>query len=197
MSGAYHIHLAIARLARDLLVNGLAAAAGVPGPLRRAIYSLYGLRIATRSVAPGCFFGSPRVQVGPGTTVNRGCFFDSLERITIGRDCGIGLQVMFVTSTHEIGGETRRTGRLRPRPITIHDGCAIGSRAVILPGVTVGQGCLIAAGAVVAHDCAPNGLYSGVPAARVKELPRETRAGRRTKVALAGAEHARSARRAA
>lgn len=43
-------------------------------------------------------------------------------------------------------------------------------RAMLLPGVTVGKGCVVAAGAVVAADCAPNGLYGGVPARRIKDL---------------------------
>jgi maltose O-acetyltransferase len=42
---------------------------------------------------------------------------------------------------------------------------------IIMPGVTVGNGCIIASGALVNKDCAPNGLYAGVPAIRIKDLP--------------------------
>ena len=50
------------------------------------------------------------------------------------------------------------------------DGCWICAGCTILPGVTIGEGCVIAAGSVVNKDCAPDGLYAGVPAKRIKDL---------------------------
>jgi len=98
-------------------------------------------------------------------------FFDGSAPIHIGKNCGIGMEVLFCTSTHLPGPPTERAGPVHPQPITVGDGCWIGARAVILPGVTIGEGCVIAAGAVVHRDCAPNSLYAGVPARRIKELP--------------------------
>jgi acetyltransferase-like isoleucine patch superfamily enzyme len=46
----------------------------------------------------------------------------------------------------------------------------IGANAIILCGVTVGEGCIIASGSVVTKDCYPNGMYAGVPAKRIKDL---------------------------
>jgi maltose O-acetyltransferase len=83
------------------------------------------------------------------------------------------MEVLFCTSTHIMGPATERAGRVHPQPITVGDGCWIGARSVILPGVTIGDGCVIAAGAVVNKDCAANGMYAGVPARRVKDLPVE------------------------
>jgi maltose O-acetyltransferase len=65
------------------------------------------------------------------------------------------MEVLFCTSTHIMGSATERAGHVNPQPITIGDGGVIG------------------AGAVVNKDCAPNGMYAGVPARRVKELPVE------------------------
>lgn len=161
---------AFARLTRDLWINGLAGWPIWPGGLRLLFYRLYGMDVGARSVAPGCFFGSPRVRIGPGTSINRGCFFDSLAMIEVGRDCGIGMQVMLCTSTHVPGGPGRRRGLPVGEPIRIGDGCWLGARVTVLPGVTIADGCVIAAGAVVTKDCAPNGLYAGVPARRIKEL---------------------------
>ncbi|MGI8803093.1 MAG: DapH/DapD/GlmU-related protein [Solirubrobacteraceae bacterium] len=50
----------------------------------------------------------------------------------------------------------------RPRH-TIEDGCGIGARVVVLPGLTIGRGCVIGAGAVVTRDCAPAGCTSELP----------------------------------
>ncbi|MCR4913326.1 MAG: acyltransferase [Lactobacillus sp.] len=55
-------------------------------------------------------------------------------------------------------------------PVKIDDGCWIGANVTILPGVHIGKGCVIGAGAVVNKDCEPNGVYVGVPAKRIKDL---------------------------
>jgi acetyltransferase-like isoleucine patch superfamily enzyme len=158
-------------LFRDLLVNGVASWAIWPGEVRRRIYKSYGMRIETGGISPGCFFGSRRVSIGTGTTVNYRCFFDSFSPIRIGRWCAIGMEVLFCTSTHELGPPEQRAGRPTGTQISVGDGCWIGARAVILPGVTIENGCVVAGGAVVTKDCAANGLYAGVPARRVKDLP--------------------------
>ena len=88
----------------------------------------------------------------------------------IGAGCFLAMHVVVGTWTHEIGPEAQRAGPTSVRPVTIADGCWIGARATILPGVTVGRGCIVAAGAVVSGDCEPNGLYAGVPAVRKRDL---------------------------
>jgi maltose O-acetyltransferase len=57
-------------------------------------------------------------------------------------------------------------------PVRIGSGCWLGAGVIIVPGVEVGAGCVIAAGAVVASDLPANGLYGGVPARRIDDLPR-------------------------
>ncbi|WP_228373270.1 acyltransferase [Demequina silvatica] len=79
--------------------------------------------------------------------------------------------VSFITATHEIADSSCRGGRVVSAPVTIEDGCWIGANVTILPGVTVGAGSVIAAGAVVVSTLAPNGLYGGVPARLIRELP--------------------------
>ena len=158
-------------IVRDLVINGFAAWPVVPGQMRRLIYSAYGMDVASGGVSPGCFFGSPRVSIGRGTTINYRCFFDSWAPIVIGRDCAVGMEVLFCTSTHRMGPSSKRAGPPTGAPITLGNGCWIGGRAVILPGVSIGDGCVIAAGAVVVRDCEPHGLFGGVPAQRIRDLP--------------------------
>jgi len=78
---------------------------------------------------------------------------------------------MVITSTHRLGDARRRAGEWEARPVRIEDGCWIGAGAILLPGVAVGEGCVVAAGAVVRESCEPNGLYGGVPARRLEDLP--------------------------
>lgn len=118
------------------------------------------------SVPPGTFFGSTRVRIGEGTHISYGCVFDSLDWITIGKNCDIATCCLFITSTHAIGGRERRAGESKHAPIVIEDGCWIGGGVTILPGVRIGAGTIIGAGSVVIRDCEANSVYVGVPAVR-------------------------------
>ena len=121
-------------------------------------------------VLPGCYFFGADVTIGEESWINHRCYFDTRAHVEIGRSCDVGMEVMFCTSTHDVGPALKRAGRYRTAPITVGDGSWIGSRAVVLPGVTIGEGCIVGAGAVVNRDCEPHGMYAGVPARRVREL---------------------------
>jgi maltose O-acetyltransferase len=82
----------------------------------------------------------------------------------------LGHEVMLMTSSHEIGSDEHRAGPLYTAPITIKDGVWIGSRSVVLPGVTVGAGSVVAAGAIVTKDVPPHTLVGGVPARIIREI---------------------------
>jgi maltose O-acetyltransferase len=114
---------------------------------------------------------SRRLVIGQQCVFNAGCVFDIEETITIGDGVALGQQVMLLTSTHEIGSSERRADfKLRSSPITIGNGCWLGARCTILPGITIGSGAVVAAGAVVNQDVPENALVGGVPARVVKLL---------------------------
>lgn len=151
-------------------VNWLAASFWVRPGLRLRLYQASGLSIPWADIRPGCFFWGPNIRIGRGTMINRGCHFENRELIEIGEGCSLGMEVLIVTSSHEVGPHEHRAGEWRGSPVRIGAGCWIGARAVILPGVSIGDGAVVAAGAVVVKDCLPDGLYAGVPAARIKDL---------------------------
>jgi maltose O-acetyltransferase len=154
---------------REFLINGIAASNLTPKIIRLAMYKLYGMKLQTFGIRGGCFFGSARISIGKGTFVNCNCFFDGTSDINIGDNCAIAMNVTFCNSNHDYEDPLKRGGEVLCKPITIGNGVWIGANSTILPGVTIGDGCVIAAGAVVTKDCKPNGLYLGVPARR-KEL---------------------------
>jgi maltose O-acetyltransferase len=80
---------------------------------------------------------------------------------------------MFCTSPHDLGDAHKRAGAYRSAPIAIGAGTWIGTRAIVLPGVTVGPGCVIGAGSVVTGDLDAHGEYVGVPARRIRDLDPE------------------------
>lgn len=155
---------------RDIFINAIAASVLVPMPIRYIVYRLYGIRTQTMLISPRCFFGRPQITIGKNSFVNYGCYFDTSAPIEIGQGCAIGPEVMFCSTSHEIGSQTRRAGTSVYAPIKVEDGVWIGTRATILPGVIIGRGVVIAAGSVVTKNCEPNCLYAGVPARKVREL---------------------------
>jgi maltose O-acetyltransferase len=154
-----------------LAVNVAAASQLVPGEARMRIYRRCGIDVRTPLIESGCHFFDARATVGPETMIQRGVFFDTRGGIEIGSRCGVGYQAMLCTSHHDVGPAEQRWGPFHAGRIVIEDGAWIGTRAVVLGGVTIGAGSVVAAGAVVTRDCEPNGLYAGVPARRVRDLP--------------------------
>jgi maltose O-acetyltransferase len=153
------------------LANGLAASPAFGYRTRAAILRIAGIDVGSAMVAPHCFFFGVAITFGDGTWINDRCYFDNRDRISIGSNCALAMEVMLCTSTHEIGDRNRRSGEFRTAPIVIGDGAWLGTRTLVLPGVTVGSGCVIAAGSVVTADLEPDGLYAGAPARRIRELP--------------------------
>ena len=153
------------------VINTIAASHLTPAAIRYRLLRAYGVKI-DRSVVlrTGFYLDGPNLEIGAGTFVNVGCYFDGSAAIRIGSECDIAAQVMFCTSTHALGPRARRAGPPTVAPIVVGDGCWIGTRATLLPGVTVAPGCIVAAGAVLTRDTSPNGLYGGVPAVLLREL---------------------------
>lgn len=157
----------------QIAVNGLAASVWMPTRARIVIYRVCGISVPLLvNVRPGVTIRTERLWLGTGTSVNARCLFDNRADVVIGRDVGVGFDVHFITSTHDSSNPRVRAGRGVSAPIRVGDGVWLGSRVTILAGVTVGEGCVIAAGAVVTKDCMPDGLYGGVPARRIRDLPR-------------------------
>jgi maltose O-acetyltransferase len=154
-------------------VSAVQARSFWPNRARIELLRRWGMQIAPGTeIGPGCHFSGPGVILGE-CFLNREVHLDAngSATITIADGCNIGQGTMLVTSDHEIGDPSRRAGAASPRPIVIERGGWLGARVLVLPGVTVGAGCVIAAGSLVNRDCQPNGLYAGVPARRIRDLP--------------------------
>lgn len=120
-------------------------------------------------IRDGCLFIGYNISMSEAY-LNRQVYIDATASVDIGKNVQIGPRASIITSTHEIGSSLNRGGTSIAKPVTVGNGCWIGSGAIILPGVNVAEGCVIAAGAVVTKDTEANGLYAGVPAQRIREL---------------------------
>ncbi|MGD0699939.1 MAG: acyltransferase [Trebonia sp.] len=154
---------------RWLLRGHAATSSLLPTPVRRALLRLGGVQLGAAIWGlERCYFESEHVSLGPGCSINAECWFEGHGRIVIGHNCMFGSQVMILTSNHDIGPDGEVTREATYADVHIGDRCWIGTRAMIMPGVTIGEGTVIGAGALVTKDCEPGAVYVGVPARRVR-----------------------------
>lgn len=108
------------------------------------------------------------ITFGKGVFVNSGCCFQDQGGVSIGDGTLIGHQVVFATLNHMPDPNDRAS--MKAAPITVGKNVWIGSHATILPGVTIGDGSIVAAGAVVTKSVPANSVVGGVPAREIKRL---------------------------
>lgn len=111
-----------------------------------------------------------KMIIGKGTWIGPMCYFHSAGGITIGTQVGIGPGVKIITSQHEINNQNIPIihNKITFNPVVIEDGCDIGIGAIILPGVTIGKGAQIGAGAVVTDTIPSFAVAVGIPAKVIK-----------------------------
>ncbi|KYH44965.1 hypothetical protein AZH51_13785 [Branchiibius sp. NY16-3462-2] len=125
-------------------------------------------------IGPGCWMNTTRLVLGQRVFINAGLTIDGFEKVTIGDDCWLAVNVTLLTSSHRIGAAERRAGDITSAPIVIGPGSWLGAGVTVLPGVTIGAGCVVGAGSLVTRDLPPDGLYVGSPARLVRSLRRES-----------------------
>ena len=116
-----------------------------------------------------CDYGY-NVAVGDEFFANYGCVVLDTNPVTFGDRCLLGPGVHVYAATHPLDPEARAAGRERGRPVTVGDDVWIGGRAVLNPGVTVGDGAVIASGAVVTEDVPARAVVGGNPARVIREV---------------------------
>jgi maltose O-acetyltransferase len=151
----------------------------VGGRVRAQILRLAGFRLGRGTIV----FGMPdltgmgdiygRLAVGESCLISWGCYFDLEAPITVGNRVGFSPQVSIITSSHDVGSPHSRVGELNPQPIVIEDGVWLGVRCTVLAGVTIHEGAVVAAGALVTKDVPRDTLVGGVPAKILRSLPVE------------------------
>ncbi len=148
------------------------------GVFRARIYRLAGLKIGD-----GCFIMSnmelltglegfyDKLEVGKHCLISSHVTINLDDKVTIGENVTIGPFVRIYTGSHKMGPSSRRCSQeLISAPVIIGDGSWVAMSAVILPGVKIGQGCVVAAGSVVTKDIPDNSYVAGVPATIHKQL---------------------------
>lgn len=136
--------------------------------IRRLVYLGAGVKIGKNAhLHMGTqFFYPANVEIGEGTIVGQNAFLDGRDQLKIGKYVDIASEVMIYNSKHDINAEDFQAVSYS---VKIGDYAFIGPRAIIMPGVKIGYGAIVAAGAVVTHDVDDFVIAGGVPARVIGE----------------------------
>lgn len=110
-------------------------------------------------------------KIGDGTFFNNNCIVTCREKINIGKNCLFGPNVMVFDHDHDIYAENMSTSFIS-KPIVIKDNVWVGANTVILKGVTIGEGAVIAAGSVVNVDVEDNVIFYNKRNNETKQIKR-------------------------
>ena len=164
-------------LSRRLLAT---VASGFPqqsfSRMRTAMLRAAGMRIGQGSLLQGPLrvtgSGNPctEVSIGTFTLASGSLHLDVGASIRIGDRVRIGHDVCLLTVDHAVGTDELRCGPRKGGPIEIGDGAWLASRVVVLPGIKIGAGAVVAAGSVVTHDVPANTVVAGSPARTIRML---------------------------
>jgi len=121
-------------------------------------------------VAPN-IYEEPVLRIGDNTTINCGTYISVESMVTIGNNCIIAEQTkIFDNNSHGIDYRHRKMTKKDISPVIIEDDVWIGMNSIILKGVTLGRGSVVAAGSVVTKNVPPMNLVAGNPARIIKKI---------------------------
>jgi maltose O-acetyltransferase len=112
------------------------------------------------------FYQLDKISIGEGTIIGYGVFLDGRDRLEIGNHVDFASEVMVYNAEHDHNSVDFHA---ITEPVVIEDYVFVGPRAIILPGVRIGRGAIVAAGAVVTKDVVPMSVVGGVPAKVIGE----------------------------
>jgi maltose O-acetyltransferase len=136
--------------------------------VRQLFYTLSGLKIGSGSAIHmwADFFQPKNIVIGKDTILGNKIFLDGRAPLIIGDHVDIASEVMIYNSEHDINDDGFKA---REEQVKIEDYVFIGPRVIILPGVNIGKGAVVAAGAVITKDVPSFAIVAGVPAKVIGE----------------------------
>lgn len=134
--------------------------------LRKFFYLASGMKLSGTIHMWARFYDPRNIYIGSDTIIGDHVFLDGRDKLKIGDHTDIASEVMIYNSEHDLTAEDFTATMA---PVEIGDYVFIGPRAIIMPGVKIGKGAVIAAGAVVTRDVADFMIVGGVPAKEIGE----------------------------
>ena len=126
----------------------------------------------TAAIHSGCWFSGFHLSVGDHSVINRKCRLDARGGLSIGANVSISPECYVITASHDPHSPSFE-GATKPMAVVIEDHAWLGVRAIVLPGVTIGRGAIVGAGAVVSRNVPPMAIVAGNPARIIGERQNE------------------------
>ena len=141
-----------------------------PDELRALLSELFGKQV------PGSLTVFPPIRtdcgknmhIGENVFINSNCEFQDQGGVFIGNNVLIGPNCVFATLNH-LEDPAKRAG-MTPAPIVVEDDVWFGANVCVMPGITIGHGAIVGAGAVVTKDVPPMTIVGGIPAKVLREV---------------------------
>jgi acetyltransferase-like isoleucine patch superfamily enzyme len=153
----------------DYALNHLVNRIPLAGPRMRA-YSLLGVsfdEVSSAHISLGVeMWAGRRLSMGARSTVGQRCYIDARAGVRIDSDVSVSREAAMLTATHipddpDFGASHG--------PVHLEQRCWIGMRAMVLPGVRIGEGAVVGAGSIVTADVEPYTIVAGIPAVAIRK----------------------------
>ncbi|MGO4684089.1 acyltransferase [Hyphomicrobium sp. 2TAF46] len=111
-----------------------------------------------------------KLEIGARTFMNYGCSIVATKLVSIGPNCKIGMEVLMMDNDFHQIDPVERAVRPASAPIVLEENVWLGARVIVLSGVTIGAGSVVAAGSVVTRDIPPRSVAAGQPARVIRSI---------------------------
>lgn len=135
---------------------------------RRFFYRLFGMKIGNGSTIHmfARFYDPRNIEIGEDSIIGEGAVLDGRDKLLVGNHVDIASEVMIYNAEHDVQSPDFKA---ITQPVIIEDYVFVGPRSIILPGIKIGKGAVLGAGAVVTKDVEAYAIVGGVPAKRIGE----------------------------
>jgi len=140
--------------------------------LKSYLLNFCGIKIGRNTKIVGPLFIGSQVNfvVGDNCWIGKNLHIEGNGTVIIKDNCDLAPDIMFITGSHEIGNKFRRAGKGIEYKIIVDKGCWIGARSTIVGNITVNEGSVVAASALVNKNVEKNTIVAGIPIKEIREL---------------------------
>ena len=130
----------------------------------------YEIGRGTKIVGPINIARNTCLTIGENCWIGKNFTIHGHGDVSIGSNCDIAPEVLFITGSHIVGDESRRAGEGISFKISIGDGCWVGARATLMENITIGKGVVVGSCSLVNKSISKNLIIAGVPAKELKKI---------------------------